>query len=481
MTNNVTTASSGLNRNAIGLWSLVFFVLATNGPLTGLVGVAPTAILLGNGIGLPSAYLVAGGVYLLFCVGFVAMSRYIRNTGAFYAYVANGLGRPAGTAAAFLAIVAYAGLQIACYGMIGFFLAHGLGLAGLSLPWWCCSLFVVLVVQLLSTRNVAVNGKALGLFMTLEVIVISLFDLGGVLHGGGPAGFTTESFTVGSFMSHGVGAVFVFVASSFMGIETTAIYSEEARNPERTVPNATYIAVILITALLVCSSWLLILSFGPSNILQQVTAHPGDVWFIAAERNVGSWLAVVMNVLLITSLFSIVLSLQNTLSRYLYALGREGVFLSHFARLHSRHKTPWLASLILSLVHFVLLLACGLHHINPMTGLLPIGSAPAALGILSVQVLTSCAVIGYFKGNRRHTNLWQRLVAPLLAIGAMGFGVILIVMNMDLLTGGVPVLDWLIPLGLVLIALYGALVAIWLRRYRPAEYANLGQSLNNEV
>ncbi len=481
MTSNTTIKNSGLNRNAIGLWSLVFFVLATNGPLTGLVGVAPTAIVLGNGIGLPGAYLVAGIVYLLFCVGFVAMSRYIHNTGAFYAYVANGLGRPAGTAAAFLAIVSYAGLQIACYGMIGFFLSHALNFAGLPVPWWGASIFIALMVQLLSTRNVTVNGKALGLFMTLEVVVITLFDLGAILSSESPGPFSTQSFTVSSFMSHGVGAVFVFVASSFMGIETTAIYSEEARNPERTVPHATYIAVVLITVILVLSSWLLIQCYGPTQVIRQATLHPGDVWFIAAQRNVGSWLSVVMNVLLITSLFSIVLSLQNTLSRYLYALGREGVFLPLFAKLHVKHKTPCLAGLVVGIVDVILLLTCGLHHIDPMPGVLPLGSAPAALGILSVQVLTSIAVVNYFRKEARHTNLWQRLLAPLLSIIAMGFGVVFIVINMDLLTGGIKLLDTLIPLALIFTALYGVLVAVWLRIYRPVRYAQLGNSLNNDV
>lgn len=476
MTNANTAAdasSVGLDRNAIGLWSLVFFVLATNGPLTGLVGVAPTAILLGNGIGLPSAYLVAGTVYLLFCVGFVAMSRYIRKTGAFYAYISAGLGRPLGTAAAFLAIVAYIGLQMACYGMIGFFLSQTLEQVQLSVPWWLISIAVACIVWPLSSRNVALNGKTLGLLMSAEVLTLLVFDLSVTAAGGGPESFSTASFTAEAFLGPGVGAVFAFVVSAFIGIETTAIYAEETRNPERTIPLATYISVVLITALLVLSSWLLIVSYGPSQAAAVAEANPGGMWFDTAERVAGRWLPMLMNVLLITSLFSIILSLQNALSRYLYALGREQVFLPVFARLHPRHKTPHIASFVLAFLSIVSLIIFGLGEVDPMTGVLPLGSAPAALGVLSVQALTSVAVICFFWRAPRHTNLWQRLLAPLISFAAMATGVGLLIAQIDLLTGGIAILNTLIPLGLLAVAAYGLGVALWLRRWRPKVYARL--------
>lgn len=473
-TNLAANASgAGLHRNAIGLWSLVFFVLATNGPLTGLVGVAPTAILLGNGVGLPSAYLVAGIVYLIFCVGFVAMSRYIRKTGAFYAYISAGLGRPVGTAAAFMAIVAYMGLQMACYGMIGFFLSQTLEQVGVFVPWWGISIAIACIVLPLSSRNVALNGKTLGILMSVEVLTLLVFDACVAASGGGPESFSLVSFTPEAFFGPGVGAVFAFVVSSFIGIETTAIYAEETRNPERTIPLATYISVALITGLLVLSSWLLIVSYGPSSAVMVAQDNPGGMWFDTAGRVAGRWLPMLMNVLLITSLFSIILSLQNALSRYLYALGREHVFLPVFARLHARHKTPYIASTVLAVLSVVSLVAFGLGHVDPMTGVLPLGSAPAALGVLSVQALTSVAVIGFFWKSHRHTNLWQRFLAPLISCLAMGTGVTLLVTQMDLLTGGIAILNLLIPLGLLLVAAYGVAVALWLRSRRPEIYARL--------
>ena len=43
-----------------------------------------------------AAWAIAGVILLFFSVGYSAMSRHITNAGAFYAYIANGLGRPVG-------------------------------------------------------------------------------------------------------------------------------------------------------------------------------------------------------------------------------------------------------------------------------------------------------------------------------------------------------------------------------------------------
>ncbi|MEU0218243.1 hypothetical protein ABZ281_25430, partial [Streptomyces sp. NPDC006265] len=83
--------SARLQRGTLGTADIVFYVAAAAAPLTVMVGVAPLAILFG-GIGAPAAYVGVGVLLCLFAVGFTAMTPYIRNAGAFYAYVARGPG-----------------------------------------------------------------------------------------------------------------------------------------------------------------------------------------------------------------------------------------------------------------------------------------------------------------------------------------------------------------------------------------------------
>ncbi|MFD0564115.1 hypothetical protein ACFQ2M_20415 [Kitasatospora saccharophila] len=84
----------------------MFFVVAAAAPLTVLAGIAPFAIGVG-GASAPAAYLISGALLVLFAAGFTAMSRYVRNAGAFYAYVARGLGRTLGVVTAYVAVVSY--------------------------------------------------------------------------------------------------------------------------------------------------------------------------------------------------------------------------------------------------------------------------------------------------------------------------------------------------------------------------------------
>src|SRR4051794_36713481 len=62
--------------------------------------------------GAPAVIVGLGLLYLLFSVGFTAMSRHVKNAGAFYAYIVNGLGRPMDVVSAFTAIVGYGALQL---------------------------------------------------------------------------------------------------------------------------------------------------------------------------------------------------------------------------------------------------------------------------------------------------------------------------------------------------------------------------------
>src|SRR5699024_10778971 len=69
------------------------------------------------------------------------------------------------------------------------------------------------------------------------------------------------------FFTPGIGVLLAFTMAAFMGFESGAIYSEEAKNPERTVSRATYIAVGIIAAFYAFSAWALQMGVGPESIV----------------------------------------------------------------------------------------------------------------------------------------------------------------------------------------------------------------------
>lgn len=112
-----------LGAGQVGVSHIVFLVLAAVAPMATIVGVMPVAVALGDGNGFTGAYVVAGVVLGLFAVGYAAMSRHVTDAGAFYSYVARGLGPRADGVAGYVALVAYNAMAIALSAAFAFF-AH---------------------------------------------------------------------------------------------------------------------------------------------------------------------------------------------------------------------------------------------------------------------------------------------------------------------------------------------------------------------
>ncbi|MBJ9625356.1 APC family permease [Burkholderia multivorans] len=467
-----------LRKNALGMLSIVFLVIATNGPLTALVGVIPVSIGLGNGIGVPGTFVFAGLIYLLFSAGYAAMSRYVKNAGAFYAYIATGLGRPAGVGGAFLALLAYNAMQLACYALVGFFISQSLeSNFAVHVPWWLSATAVVLVVHYFGYRNVEFSGKFLCLLMACELAIIVIFDAA-VAVKGGPQGFSPSSFAPSTVFTAGFGPSLVFVVGSYMGFETTAIYSEEARDPARNIPRATYTAITVIMCVYAVSVWMIITAYGPAAAIAQAAKDPGNMWFAMTGKMVGQWAADAMGVLMITSLLAALISFHNTISRYFFSLAREGVIWSGLARTHVTQQTPFVASAVQTACALVVLAGCGIRHVDPLLGVLPWSSVVASVGIVAVQGFASLAVVGFFWKNSRGVSVWQRLVAPALASLGLFFCLWQIFAHIDLLSGSDSVVARLVPFATLAVAVAGAVFALWLRSARPALYANLGRLLS---
>ena len=124
---------------------------------------------------------------LAFAAGYVAMSRYVTNAGAFYAYAARGLGGRAAGAVAVTALVAYNAMQFGRIGLFGGIAAGIFGSFGLVLPWWLWSLLAILLVGFLGYRQVDLSAKVLVFVVALEYLVVLIVDFA-ILGKGGANG-----------------------------------------------------------------------------------------------------------------------------------------------------------------------------------------------------------------------------------------------------------------------------------------------------
>ena len=222
---------------------LVFFIVAASAPLTAVAGGQAATYLVTGNKGIPFLFIPLAIILGIFAVGYAAMSRHVADAGAFYTYVTRGLGRIPGVGTAFVALVSYNAMQFGIYGLFGVamggFMADKLGIT-LDWYWWC--LMAGGIIAMLGVLQIDLNARVLAVLLILEVIVVALFDFA-ILADPGPQGLTGAGSSPGAATGSALGAALVFCVASFVGFESAAIYSEEVKDPKRTVARATFIAV----------------------------------------------------------------------------------------------------------------------------------------------------------------------------------------------------------------------------------------------
>ncbi|KAA3507776.1 amino acid permease [Agrobacterium vitis] len=470
-------AGTELRRNAIGVSHIVFFVVAAAAPLTAVVGASPAAFAFGNGAGVPATYLLVGALYLVFSVGFTAMSRFIGSAGGFYPYIAAGLGRPAGVAGAFVALATYVAIELAVCGLFGFFMNDIVKTSGgPSIAWWIYACTLAALIYACGRRNIEFSGRVLGYCMIAEIAILALFALSVLISGGGPEGITVAPFGLSAVAGPGIGVSLVFVVASFIGFEATAIFGEEARDPKRTIARATYLAVIIIAVFYAFVTWAVALHYGPSNIASEATANTATLYLTAVQAMLGGPAGIVLNALLITSLFACALSFHNTINRYFYSLGREGIAWTGFARTHGTHHSPHMAGGVQTILMVALILAFAFTGQDPYAVVFAWMGAFASVGILLLQTMVCLAVIGFFRTDTRGVGVWQWIVAPIISMAGLLACLALMIINLPLISGSQSPIVASFPVILAIIAAAGATFAVWLKARKPAIYANLGRA-----
>ncbi|MGN7782060.1 APC family permease [Mycolicibacterium sp. 22603] len=458
-------------RRSIGVWGLVFFVVAAAAPLAVMSGVAPLAVMFG-GVGAPGGYLLGGIVMAVFAVGFTAMSRHVDNPGAFYAYISAGLGRTVGLGAAFVAVLSYVLIAVSFVPAIGVF-AHDtvLSLTGVDIAWQIWAIIGWLVVGVLGYLNITLSAKVLGVLLGLEVLVLVVFAVPVIVQGGAE-GLSFGSFNPGNVFGAGVGALFVLAFGAFLGFESTAIYSEEATDPKRTVPRATYIAVGFLALFYTVVLWAAIMAYGPERAVSVATEDPTGMFFTATEQWVGAPVADVMHVLIVTSALAAALAFHNASARYLAALAQERALPSGLAR-RAPSGSPGMASLTVSAVAAVIVVAFTVAGADPYIHTFIWLNAIGIPGIIGLQALCSAAIVAFFARDAHGHGFVTRFVAPAIATVALSGTLILIAVNYDLLTGAGAATNMALILVLPVAFISGLVVARILRARRPAIYHQL--------
>jgi amino acid transporter len=490
-----------LHAKAIGLIGVLFLTVTGAAPESAMLGNVPFAAGFGNGMYVPAAFLLATVVLTIFSVGYAAMAARVSSVGGFYSFISLGLGRDVGMAAGIASLASYSVFEASLTGLFAFFGNSWLqSHFGVNVPWIYLALFVVVLSSILSYQDVQLSVKVLGVALVLEVVMLTIFDVG-VFMAKGSGAFSLESLNVLHVMTPvaaqkvgstdiaaGAAAVGVFMAFwSWVGFEMAPNYAEESVDPKHIIPRSLYYSVIGLGIFYIITSWCAIAAYpSEGEMLAKAVSDSGNFFLSPLTQYVGQWANEAMAVLILTSSFACSMAFHNTAARYMYSLGREGVLPRVLGKTHPTHKSPHVASVVQSLFAalWIILFAffAGTNDPNAQA-YLGVYTMLAVLGtmlLLILQAVVSIAIIVYFRANHPgEVNVFAGLIAPVIAFISQVYLVYLLVVNLETF-GGTGSFGSRIPLIAFIILGVGIVWGMALRFIAPAAHARIGRMVMSE-
>ncbi len=472
-------APNRLRRNSLGLMAVTFMVISAAAPLTGVAGAMPLAFLLGNGTGVPLTFILLTVLMLAFAAGYVAMSRHVVNAGAFYAYAARGLGGQWGGAVSMIALVAYNAMQFGLIGLLGGVSAGVFSQFGINLDWWVYSLISIILVGVLGYRQVDLSAKVMIVLVGLEYLIVLIVDFA-ILGAGGAegTGLAVNIFDFSALNSGSLTAAVLFCLGSFIGIEATTIYGEEAKDPTRTIPQATYLSIMMIGVFFVFTTWLMIAGTGADKLLETLGGLPDPTahFFILAETYTNPTISMIAGLLLVSSLFAALSAFHNYIARYSYVAGRDGLLPAAFGKTHDAHQSPHIGSVVQSIGALIVLAVFAGLQLDPILNMFTWVSQVGTLGVIGMMGVTSLSVIAFFQKQGGGSAL-SCMILPAVSGLIMAALFVYIFVNYGDLTGTTGgglslILPALIPAG----GIIGFLLAARLKSSDPARFAKMGMN-----
>jgi amino acid transporter len=488
-----------LAQNALGLPGVLFCIVTGAAPIAAMLFNVPVAVL-GGGFAAPAAFLIATIVLTIFAVGYIQMARTVTAAGGFYSFVTHGFGPIMGMGTAALISLCYVIFTCAVLGVTGYFASTSMNeWFSIDIPAWVYMIIFLGIISALAWFHIELTAKILGVFLVTELIGLLIFGFAILFQGGesglslsplNPAEIFDNSAAIKAFGAGAAGIALFGAFWSWVGFEMAPNYAEESKDPKKIAAIAMYSSVIGLGILYIFISWMFVTGWGNQGAADAVAAqYAGDyasAFYPLTDRYVGSGLTTVFEILIVTGSFACTLAFYNTSSRYLFSMGREGLLPKALGKVHVTHRSPHLASMLVTL--FVVLYAGAFTVADPDTlaALLKLGTwSPllGVLGILFIQALVSFAIIRYFltTGRGDHHRI-KTFLAPLVGgIAQLGACYLLIKYRGDLSGAGdnwfVKIIPWLV----VAMFLGGIVAALYWRSSNQAKYQAIGRFVHEDA
>jgi aromatic amino acid transport protein AroP len=317
-------------------------------------------------------------------------------------------------------------------------------------PSWATAAIFFILINAINLTNVKVYGEMEFWFAIIKVVaVVGMILFGGwlLLSGnGGPDASVSNIWAQGGFFPHGISGLVMamtVIMFSFGGLELVGITAAEADDPGKSIPRATN-QVIYRILIFYIGSLAVLLSLYP-----WVKVNGESSPFVMIFHDLGENLvANVLNIVFLTAALSVYNSCVYSNSRMLYGLAKQGSGPQALLKV-DRRGVPYVALGVSALATAICVL---INYLMP-------GEAFGLLMALVVSALVinwamiSLAHLKFRKAKDRQ-GVQTRFKAILYPAGnwlCLAFmGAILVIM---LMTPGMAISVWLIPVWLIVLAI----------------------------
>lgn len=429
----------------------------------------------------PLAMLIGGVAVLSLAFVVVGFSRRMAAAGYAYTYVARGLGRSWGYLAGWLYFFGFACFVPMTMAGVGWLISD---LVGLDPGTWWFPFFLIgmALLLVLSIVRIAVTTKVQIFVGIGTVLVLVAFALVVSLKGGSQ-GQAPSAFTFGHTVNGGFNGVFyglILGITSFIGFESSADFGEETAKPRRNVPIAVFSAAIFAILLYVFTTYAATVGYGTSALEKDPGTWVAHGLIPIATSFGGVVLGKLIEIGALLSAFIVCVACATSASRTLFAMGREGVLPSWFAKTNARFKTPVNATTTIAVLATAAAALVGFGFGNPKlygSNAFTVYFFFATLGtLLVILVYGGLCVAGgvFFKKTSKRFNPLLHALIPLVGVvifGAAWYGSVYpppagILRVTPYITGA-----WL---------LIGIIVLLWLRANRADAVSRIGSILGEE-
>ena len=352
---------------AIGVFGTLALVLSDITPTASLLVIGPVVIATA-GSGSLLAYLLGCfiAINVALCMG--ELGSMFPVAGGLYSIVTRVLGRPIG----FLAMLDYIGQAIFLPASVAIGIGVYVQALNPGIPSNIAAGVVMILVTLLAVLKINFNAIVTGIFLLIELIVVSVLALAGFTHLHQPISILTSP-VMSDGTAVGLGLVFTAVATAMFsvnGYDSAINFSEETKGSAARVGQAVIIAALIG------------IGFELIPFIGVVFGAPDLAAFIksptpltdVARSAFGDTFVNIITYGAILAIFNASLAITLQFARIVWSSGRDrawpGPVSDALARVHPTLRSPWVATLIVGGLATILCIQSSLVAVVTFTAVL---------------------------------------------------------------------------------------------------------------